>query len=204
MTQIVVVSAGLTDPSSTRLLADRLAEATRRAFEGRDESVTIKHVELRDHAHDLTNQLLTGFGSEELRAAMKDVATADGVIAVTPIYSGSYNGLFKIFFDVLEPDTLRGTPVLIGATAGTARHSLAVDHVVRPLFNYLHAVVVPTGFFGASEDWGNKGDEYTDSLAERIDLAGREFADLITGGVTKTRTDPYEDITPFENLLRGG
>ena len=33
---------------------------------------------------------------------------ADGLIAVTPVFSASYSGLFKSFFDVLEPDAIRG------------------------------------------------------------------------------------------------
>ena len=78
---------------------------------------------------------------------------ADGLIAVTPIFTTCYCGLFKSFFDVLDTDALAGMPVLIGATAGTARHSLALDYALRPMFTYLHAVVVPTGVFAATEDW---------------------------------------------------
>ena len=82
------------------------------------------------------------------------MSAADALIAVSPIFSGSYSGLFKTFFDVLEPETLAGKPVLIGATGGTARHSLALEHALRPLFSYLHAVVVPTAVYAAPEDWG--------------------------------------------------
>ncbi len=64
---------------------------------------------------------------------------ADGVIAVTPVFTASYSGLFKSFFDLIDPTALTGTPVLIGATGGTARHSLVLDHALRPLFAYLRA-----------------------------------------------------------------
>ena len=198
---IAVVTAGLSRPSSTRLLADRLAEATDRALRLYGEQVDVEVVELRDLAHDLTNNLLTGFPSDELAGALETVARADGLVAVTPIFSGSYSGLFKTFFDVLEDGTLAGKPVLVAATAGTARHSLALDFAMRPLFAYLRAVVVPTGVFGASEDFGSNA---AGSLADRVDRAGRELADLVVGRRSSGPDDPFDNPTPFEELLSGG
>ncbi len=113
--------------------------------------------ELRDYAHDITNNLLTGFAPPALESMINTVVSADAVIAVTPIFSTSYSGLFKSFIDVLDPDALTGKPVLIGANAGTARHSLAIDYAIRPLFAYLHAEAVSTGVFAASSDWGALG-----------------------------------------------
>ena len=89
---------------------------------------------------------------------------------MTPVFNASYSGLFKMFFDALDPDALTGTPVLIAATAGTARHSLVLDHAMRPLFAYLRAVVVPTGVFAATEDFGSPG------LSDRITRAAAELA----------------------------
>src|SRR5690606_34490746 len=152
--------------------------------------------------HDLTNNLLTGFASERLQAAKDAVAAADAVIAVTPIYSGSYNGLFKSFFDLLEPDSLTGKPVLIAATAGTARHSLSLDHALRPLFAYLRAVVGPTAVFAASEDWG-ANDRIAGALQERIERAAEELATFVATLPRKTMVDGFTDVTPFEDLLRG-
>ena len=97
---------------------------------------------------------MTGFPSGRLSTLIDEVTDADALIAVSPIFSGSYSGLFKTFFDVLEPETLAGKPVLIGATGGTARHSLVLEHALRPLFTYLQAVVIPTGVYAAPEDWG--------------------------------------------------
>jgi len=204
MTQrcMTVVTAGLSLPSSTRLLADRLAAATGRALFGRGVDVRSNVIELRDHAHDLTNNLLTGFASDELRATLDSVASADGLIAVTPIFSASYSGLFKTFFDVVEPEALAGTPVLIAGTGGTARHSLALEHAVRPLFTYLRAIVVPTAVYAASEDWGSGGG-IDGALARRIERAAGELADLVTARPQRAPVDPYADVTPFEQLLTG-
>ena len=211
--RLVVVTAGLSQPSSTRLLADRLGSAVVRAASEHRVEVEVQVVELRDLAHDIANALVTGFPAGELRAAVDTVAAADAVVAVTPVFTASYSGLFKSFFDVLDPDALAGTPVLVAATAGTARHSLVLDHALRPMFTYLHAVVVPTGVFAAAEDWG-AGDGADRALAERIDRAGGELAALLaapvgagSGGAGRRQRqapgpDPYEEPTAFADLLR--
>lgn len=176
---LVVVTAGLSQPSSTRLLADRLAEATRRRLAEEGREVDTRVVELRDLATDIAGHLVTGFPPPRLREAILTVERADAVIAVTPVFAASYSGLFKSFFDLFEPTALVGTPVLVAATGGTARHSLALEHAMRPLFAYLRATVVPTAVFAAAEDWGGDGDPLTDTLPTRIDRAARELAALL-------------------------
>lgn len=218
MTSIVIVSAGLSVPSSTKLLADRLGEATRKRIATAGRDVQVEHVELRGLAHPLADHLLTGFPSGDLEKAIDSVVKADALIAVTPIFTASYSGLFKTFFDVIDKDALRGKPVLIAATGGTARHSLALDHAVRPLFAYLHAMVVPTGVFAATEDFGHPG------LEERIDRGAAELAVVVVGRealdgfeARDARTSTNEPsapltaanvaangvaFTPFETLLK--
>ncbi|MET4053107.1 FMN reductase [Frigoribacterium sp. PvP054] len=198
--KIVALSAGLSQPSSTRLLADRLVEATTRDLVGRGSFVEVEVVELRDLAHEVTDAMLTGFAPPALAAALEKVTTADGVIAVTPVFSSSYSGLFKSFVDVLDHKALTGTPVLVAATGGTARHSLALEYAVRPLFAYLQAVVVPTSVFAASEDWG-EGDGTSTTLPERVTRAAGEFADLVDrhqGGAD----DAFAAVVPFDEQLR--
>ncbi|MCW2764856.1 MAG: hypothetical protein JWO11_815 [Nocardioides sp.] len=200
MTRIVVLTAGLSVPSSTRLLADRLAAATLSALG----DVEIEVIELRPLAHALADHLLTGFPTGELADAIDEVRRADGLIVVTPVFSASYSGLFKTFVDVLELGLLDGKPVLIAATAGTARHSLVLDYALRPLFSYLHAVVVPTAVFAASEDFG---DTSGGQLAERIERAAGELAALVgkvdpSARRRRTVEDEFADPTPFEELLR--
>ncbi|MES2169603.1 MAG: FMN reductase [Actinomycetota bacterium] len=173
--RIAVISSGLSQPSSTRLLADRLTQAVERRLADAGVELTVDVIELRDLAHDITNNLITGFAAPKLEAALQTITTADGLIAVTPIFTTSYSGLFKSFVDILDPQSLTGMPVLIGATGGTERHSLALDYAIRPLFGYLHAVVVPTSVYAASSDWGSA----EGALPERIDRAAGELAALI-------------------------
>ncbi|MGW1599241.1 FMN reductase [Streptomyces sp. NPDC002343] len=185
--KLVVVSAGLSVPSSTRLLADRLAAAVRRQA-----PAEIRVVEVRDLAVEIAHQLTNGFPGKGLAAAQDAVAGADGLIVVTPVFSASYSGLFKSFFDVLDKDALAGKPVLIAATGGSARHSLVLEHALRPLFAYLRAVVVPTAVYAASEDWGAPG------LAERIERAAGELAALMP--VTAARPEEA-GVVPFTERL---
>lgn len=195
----MVVSAGLSVPSSTRLLADRLGEAVARDLGAAEVPVRVDTVELRDLANDIAQNFTAGFPGPKLTAALDQVTGADAVIAVTPIFTASYSGLFKSFFDVLDQEALTGKPVLIAATGGTARHSLALEHALRPLFAYLRAVVVPTAVYAASEDWGN-----TDGLNRRIDRAAAELAALLagTGGRRAApAADPLEEVVPFAEQL---
>jgi FMN reductase len=198
---VVVVSAGLSQPSSTRLLADRLSAAAVDAAAALGVTLDVRVIELRDLAHDITNNLLTGFPPAALKDALDAVAGADGLVAVTPVFNASYSGLFKSFFDVVDKDALDDKPVLLAATGGTARHSLALEHAMRPMFAYLHAVTVPTSVFAASEDWG--GDEAEGQLRGRVLRAADELAREISRRDPAEVTDPFALTTSFEQLLAG-
>ncbi|GIH27709.1 oxidoreductase [Acrocarpospora phusangensis] len=173
--QLVVVTAGLSKPSSTRLLGDRLAEAARQDLAA-ERPAEVRVIELRDLAVDIAKNMVTGFPSPALAEALDAVAGADALIAVSPIFTASYSGLFKSFFDVLGNTALEGKPVLIAATGGTARHSLALEHALRPMFAYLRATVVPTAVYAASEDWASTGDS---ALSARVGRAAGELAALL-------------------------
>ena len=196
--RLVVVSGGLRNPSSTRLLADQLAAATVAALAATDgaDPAEVEVVELREHAHDITNNLLTGFATPALRSTLDSLATAHGVIAVTPVFNASYSGLFKSFFDVIEEASLVDKPVLLGATGGTPRHSLAIEHALRPLFAYLRAVPVPTGVYASTEDFAG------DSLHTRVERAGAELARAMRAHTPPAPVDPFALTTSFEDLLK--
>ncbi|TDT94162.1 FMN reductase [Streptomyces sp. 846.5] len=197
--KLVAVSAGLSTPSSTRLLADRLAESARGELAAQGHDVQVDAIELRELAVAVTNSLITGFPAPQLAAAMDVVTGAHGLIAVTPVFTASYSGLFKSFFDLIDPDALTGKPVLVAATGGTARHSLVLEHALRPLFAYLRATVVPTAVYAASEDWGSGGDEHTEGLPARIRRAAGELAALMDA--RPAEDTPEDDITALERQL---
>ncbi|WP_402371851.1 FMN reductase [Isoptericola rhizosphaerae] len=200
---IAIVSAGLSQPSSTRLLADRLADAAVRELEDLGHPVRVENIELRDLAHPVVDAMLTGFATGDLARAQEAVTGADGVIAVTPVFTSSFSGLFKSFWDILDPDALSGMPVLLGATGGTARHSLALEYAVRPLFTYLHADTVPTSVFAATDDWAASAADTGAGLPRRIERAGREFARRAAQRQDDGPADPFASTPSFTELLGG-
>jgi FMN reductase len=175
--RIVVVSAGTGDPSSTRLLADRTAQRIGAVAAQHEETVEISTVDLRQIAAEVTTALVSQHVGPGLRAAMDAVAAADGIVAATPVYAAGPSGLFTSFFQVLDTDTLIGTPVVLAATAGTARHALVADDQMRGMFGYLRAMTVPTALFAAPEDWADA------ALTTRIDRAALELVTLMTADV---------------------
>ena len=158
---IVVVTAGLAVPSSTRLLGDQLAGAVAAAVSARGEAVTFEYVEVRELAQDT--------------------------------------------------DALNAMPVLIAATAGSARHSMVLDHAMRPLFSYLRAVVLPTGVFAATEDFGDAGLEdrirrAAAELAHAVVVSGTDHVAGFAPDPTARRRTSGNDVAPvadFADLLRG-
>jgi FMN reductase len=182
-TRLVVVSAGVSDPSSSRLLADRIVAKSLELLRESGTPASASVVELAPLAVEIARATVSGFPSEQLQAAIERVADADGVIVSTPIYKAGISGLFKSFVDVLDNDLLVAKPVLLAATAGTSRHALVIDDQLRPLFGYLRALVLPTSVFAGPEDWAGS------ELGERIDRAATELAVIVAAGVERQIAD---------------
>lgn len=202
---LVVVAAGLGKPSTTRLLADRLSDAAVAVLRSGGTEVDVTVIELREHARELADTLVTGFAPPSLQASIDAVSAADALIVVSPVFAGSYSGLFKTFFDVLDPVALDGKPVLIAATGGSVRHSLVTEHALRPLFSYLRAVVVPTAVFAATEDFGAAAGT---GLTDRILRSAGQLAALLTPAApadpaapAPVEEAPEEDVPAFADLL---
>jgi FMN reductase len=191
---LVVVSAGTSDPSSTKLLADRTAQRVTALAERRGATVRTRVIDLRELATDITTALTNQLVTPKLQQAVDALGEADGIIAATPVYKAGPSGLFTSFFHVLDNDLLIGKPVVLAATAGTARHALVVDDQMRALFAYLRTLPVPTSLFAAPEDWGTSagdagagasGDGEQDALSKRIDRAAFELVLLMESGFAR-------------------
>jgi FMN reductase len=181
---LVVISAGMSDPSSTRLLADRTAQRIAALAGQRGETVRTRVIDLRELATDITTALTSQLITPKLQQAVDALGAADGVIAAAPVYQAAPSGLFMSFFHVLDNDLLIGKPVVLAATAGTARHALVVDDQMRPLFAYLRTLPVPTSLFAAPEDWGASAGE-AGALNKRIDRAAFELVLLMESGFAR-------------------
>jgi FMN reductase len=152
--RLAVVSAGTSDPSSTGLLARRTAERVTALAARHGHPVTTSVIELRELATDISAALVSGLVTPKLQQAVTTLGEADGVIAAAPVYKAAPSGLFTSFFHVLDNDLLIAKPVVLAATAGTARHALVA----------------------APEDWGDP------ALNTRIDRAALELVLLMESG----------------------
>jgi FMN reductase len=181
--RLVVVSAGTGDPSSTRLLADRIADRVAALASERGRTVTLSVIELRELSADISSALVSQLIAPRLQQAITALGEADGIIAATPVHKAGQSGLFTSFFGVLDNDLLIGKPVVLAATAGTARHALVADDQMRPLFAYLRTLTVPTSVFAAPEDWSDP------ALNKHIDRAALELVLLMESGFARAIRD---------------
>jgi FMN reductase len=175
---LAVVSAGVSDPSSTRLLADRIAQRSVDHLREAGCPATVTVIELAPIAVDIARSLVTGLPNDAVQDAIDRLARADAVIASTPVYKAGVSGLFKSFVDLLDNDLLIAKPVILAATGGTARHAMVVDEQLRPLFAFLRAIPTPTSLYAAPEDWGSP------DLGARIQRAATELTLLLSSGAT--------------------
>jgi FMN reductase len=196
--RLAVVSAGTGDPSSTRLLADRIAERTAALAARRAGAVTVSVIELREISTDISTALVSQLITPKLRHAITVLGEADGIIASTPVYKAGPSGLFTSFFDVLDNDLLIAKPVVLAATAGTARHALVADDQMRPLFAYLRTMTAPTSLFAAPEDWSDP------ALSQRIDRAALELVLLMESGFARKIKDESWQSYQHEYGSAGG
>jgi FMN reductase len=180
---VVVVTAGISDPSSTRMLADRAAQRVADLASRRASEVAVRVIDLRELATEITTAMVSQLVGPKLEKAIAALAEADGIVAVTPVYKAGASGLFTSFFQVLDNDLLIAKPVLLAATAGTARHALVVDEQLRSLFAFLRTTAVPTSLFAAPEDWNDP------ALAKRIDRAAFELLLLMESGFAQQLRD---------------
>lgn len=181
--RLVVVSGGTSDPSTTRLLADRVAQRVTTLATERGDTVTGTAIDLRELATEITTAMVSQLVGPKLQQAVTALGEADGIVASTPVYKAGASGLFTSFFQVLDNDLLIAKPTVLAATAGTARHALVVDEQLRSLFAYLRTTTVPTSLFAAPEDWNDP------ALNKRVNRAAAELVLLMESGFARQVRD---------------
>jgi FMN reductase len=158
------------------MLADQVAQRVADLAGRRGNGVAIRVIDLRELATEITAAMVSQLVGPKLRKAIDALGEADGIVASTPVYKAGASGLFTAFFQVLDNDLLIAKPVVLAATAGTARHALVVDEQLRSLFAYLRTTTVPTSLFAAPEDWSDP------ALNKRVDRAALELVLLMESG----------------------
>lgn len=175
--QLVAISAGTSDPSTTRMLADQASTATMKRLRQTGRNCVTQVIELAPIATEIAWTLVSGHPTDAVKDSIGKLATADGIIAASPVYKAGLSGLFKSFIDILDNDLLIAKPVLLAATAGSARHAMVVDDHMRPLFAFLRTLPAPTSLFAEPGDWGDP------DLGKRVNRAAGELASLIVSGI---------------------
>jgi FMN reductase len=170
---IVAITGNVRRPSKSRALAEAVAQA---ALERIDADVAI--YDMIDAGPGLGAAFTRAELSPEALAVVEAVEKADAVIAVSPVYKGSYTGLFKHLFDFVAPLALVNRAVVVGATGGGHRHGLVVEHQMRPLFGFFSALTIPTSVYASDHEFAS-GVPADPVVKERIDLAGAQLATLL-------------------------
>jgi FMN reductase len=163
--KIVAVSGGLQRPSRTLALVEQLLEGLTDALPARTRLVELGEL-VPKFGHVLQRDRLPA----EVESVLRDIETADLLLVASPIYRGSYTGLFKHLFDFVHHDALIDVPVLLAATGGSDRHALAIDHQLRPLFSFFQAHTLPIGVYATDKDFDNYRVS-NEALRARIALA---------------------------------
>ena len=166
MTTIVAISGSRRDGSTTRAALGVVLDAA--AAAGADtELLDLGGVDLPLYHPDEDEQ-----GDSE--ALTRRVREADGVIAGSPVYRGSYSSTFKNFHDFCGSEEYEHTAVGLLVTAGGGSYGGALEHL-RSTFRNVHAWVVPheVGVRGASRAIDQDGRFRDDDLRERTETLGR-------------------------------
>lgn len=116
----------------------------------------------------------------QAHAILDRVVAADVLVVGSPTYKGSYTGLFKHFFDLVDPTALRGKPVVLAATGGGERHALIVEHQLRPLFGFFEAFALPTAIYASDRDFVD-GVLASEAIRVRVGLAVDDVGSVLSG-----------------------
>ncbi|MCX5579703.1 FMN reductase [Kaistia terrae] len=166
--KIVGVSGSLSENSKTRRLVsnivDRVSSKTRLESE---------FIDIIDLTPDIALARRRDGLPHHLDRALAAVEQADLLVVGSPVYKGSYSGLFKLFFDLIDVKALVRKPIAITATGGGDRHALVVEHQLRPLFGFFNASTLPTSFYASDRDLVD-GELRDPVLIQRLDALVEE------------------------------
>ena len=148
--RLVAVSGGLQRPSKAAALAEHLMDLIA------DEVLCEQRlIELGQLAPQLAGATWRSHLPDTVERELAAVEQADILVVATPVFRGSYTGLFKHFFDFIHQDALIDKPVLLAATGGSERHALMIDHQLRPLFSFFQARTLPLGVYATDQDFAD-------------------------------------------------
>ncbi len=170
MSKVIVFSGSFNRPSKTTALVNYIGEKVAKKF-----GTEVVTYDLLDIGTTLGLAQRADKLEPKGQKIIEELTLADAIIIGSPVYKGSYPGLFKHFIDLIEPERLYGKPVLLSATGGGDRHALMVEHQLRPLFGFFMAHSLPTAIYASSRDFGPDNEIQSQDLVSRIDKAVNQF-----------------------------
>jgi FMN reductase len=174
---VVGVSGNVTRPSRTRAFIDHIANEVARGIDASPLTFDIE-----DLGPSFGGARRIADLDPSAKSLIEALAAAAVLVVGSPTYKGSYTGLFKHFFDLLDPASLKGKPVILAATGGGERHSLIVEHQLRPLFGFFEAQTMPTAIYASDRDFSD-GVLVSEPIRERAGQAVNEACRLLRGPV---------------------
>lgn len=175
---IVTVIGNPSARSRTRVVAHAIEGALDLALSPHA-PLRLQRFELADLAADIGHTSVPSDVGPAGAAALRAIESADLLVAVTPVYKGSYTGLFKHLFDLVNPEALVARPVLLAANGGSERHALVVDHQLRPLFAFFRAQTVPSAVYAAEADFDGYAGIRSDALLARVSEAAAQTVPML-------------------------
>ncbi len=175
----VVINGSPHRPSRTRVLLNAVTQKI-----AHDVALETEFIDLVDVAPFIGTVLSQKTLHADARLALSRIENADFLIVGVPVFRGSVPGLFKHLFDLVDMTALAGKPVLLAATGGSARHGLVIDHQLRTLFGFFHALSLPAGVYATSEEIQNDT-IVSDTLKARIDLVVSLSAPVLDGVLSR-------------------
>jgi FMN reductase len=144
----VVVNGSPHEKSKTMGLVDVVLDTLRTLL-----PVTVHRIDVYRLGAGFTQATERDEVTPEVEAELRSAETADLLVAATPVYRGSYTGMFKHFFDLVDQYALANKLVLLTATGGGDHHALALEHELRPLFGFFQAMTIPVAIFASAGDF---------------------------------------------------
>ena len=148
--KVVAVCGSLQSPSKSQGLLDAIVDEL-----GNQLDIETTVITLTDLAPTLAGSFSRDVVDPRLEEALREIEAAELLVVVSPVYRAAFSGLFKHLFDLVNQRALEGTPVLLAATGGSERHSLILEHHLRPLFSFFQAVTLPLGVYGVESEFEN-------------------------------------------------
>ncbi len=146
-------------------------------FETHYNTHNIEMIDLKDKTLNLADGRHYEDWSGDTKEVISKMLAADVIVIGFPVFQASIPAVLKNLFDLLPIDGLKGKTVSIVSTAGSNRHFLVAEMMLKPILNYMKAHVLSSYVFITPEAY--EGKRLTDvNILHRLDNLADETIDI--------------------------